>query len=197
MGTQVEQAPDPRGGLLDAAEEVLARHGYPAATTRAIARQAGLNHGLVHYYFGSVDNLLLATLRRFTDRLQDRQRELYAQEIPFIEKWRTAMVHLVETDNRYSKIWMELQALSWNKPEFQEHLVAVNRDWREILTGAFAAAAAEYGVDGSAFPIEGIVALVMTFNLGVQIENLGGVSAGHHELLEMIDRMLVDLEEGK
>ena len=64
-------------------------------TTRRLAEEAGVNNGLVHYYFGSIENLLVRVLERFTDRLIVRQRAMYADpDIPFIEKWRTAMRYL-------------------------------------------------------------------------------------------------------
>ena len=48
--------------FLDAAERLLVREGAAGISTRQLAREAGQNHGLVHYYFGSVDELLLQTL---------------------------------------------------------------------------------------------------------------------------------------
>src|SRR6478609_5572720 len=101
--------------LLDAAERLLAGAGYAAVTTRRLAEAAGVNHGLVHYYFGSNENLLARALERFTERLIERQRALYATDAPFLEKWRTAMRHLIADDATYEKIWMELQALAWNE----------------------------------------------------------------------------------
>src|SRR5216117_1674224 len=106
--------------LLDAAERLLVDVGYAGITTRRLAEEAGVNHGLVHYYFGSIENLLVRTLERFTERLTQRQRELYAADVPFIEKWRTAMRYLVEEDVRYEKVWLELQALAWNRAEMRE-----------------------------------------------------------------------------
>src|SRR2546421_10216194 len=85
--------------LLDAAERLLVEVGYAGITTRRLAEEAGVNHGLVHYYFGSIENVLVRTLDRFTRRLIERQRAMYAApEIPFIEKWRTAMRYLVADD---------------------------------------------------------------------------------------------------
>src|SRR5579864_3062598 len=82
--------------FLDAAERLLVSVGYANITTRKLAEEAGLNHGLVHYYFGSMQELLVQVLERFTDRLIARQRAMYAANIPFIEKWRTAMRYLEE-----------------------------------------------------------------------------------------------------
>src|SRR3954451_4514321 len=84
--------------LLDAAERLLVEAGHAGITTRRLAEEAGVNHGLVHYYFGSNENLLARALERFTDRMIERQRELYSSDEPFIEKWRTAMRYLVSED---------------------------------------------------------------------------------------------------
>src|SRR5262245_27468791 len=71
--------------FLDAAERLLVREGAAGISTRQLAVEAGQNHGLVHYYFGSVDELLLQTLERFSARILERQRTLYATGAPFAE----------------------------------------------------------------------------------------------------------------
>ena len=173
--------------LLDAAERLLVDVGYAGVTTRRLAEEAGVNHGLVHYYFGSIENVLIRTLERFTERLTQRQREMYAADIPFIEKWRTAMRYLVEEDFRYEKVWLELQALAWNRPEMRERLARVDAEWRAVLTDAFATPRDELGIE---MPLDALVSLVVTFNLGVMVERLSGITAGHAELLDWIDRFL-------
>jgi AcrR family transcriptional regulator len=173
--------------LLDAAEQLLIDVGYAGVTTRRLAEKAGVNHGLVHYYFGSIENLLVRTLERFTERLITRQRELYAAELPFLEKWRTAMRYLTSEDVGYEKIWLELQALSWNDPELRERLAKVNDEWRSVLLEAFDQPRRDYGID---MPVDALVSLVMTFNLGIILERLGGIDTGHRELLDWIERRL-------
>ena len=173
--------------LLDAAERLLAEAGYAGVTTRRLAKEAGVNPGLVHYYFGSVENLLVQALERFTGRLIARQRELYAADVPFADKWRTAMRYLVSEDVSYQKIWLELQALAWNNPEISERLARVNAEWRAVLTEAFDQPRRELGI---ALPLEALVSLVMTFNLGIIVERLSGIDTGHRELLEWIDRWI-------
>jgi AcrR family transcriptional regulator len=173
--------------LLDAAERLLVDSGHAHITTRRLAAEAGVNHGLVHYYFGSNENLMVRALERFTERLIARQRELYAADMPFVEKWRMAMSYLVGEDLAYQKIWLELQAIGWNNPDLRQRLAAVNAEWREVLTEAFAEPHRRLGIELS---LEAIVALVMTFNLGIIVERLGGIDAGHAELLDWIDQWL-------
>jgi AcrR family transcriptional regulator len=173
--------------LLDAAERLLVEVGYAGITTRRLAEEAGVNHGLVHYYFGSNEALLVRALERFTERLIARQRELYAADLPFVEKWRTAMRYLVSEDATYEKVWLELQALAWNNADLSARLARVNAEWRGVLTEAFREPHRELGIE---LPLEALVSLVMTFNLGIMVERLGGIEAGHGELLEWIDRWL-------
>jgi AcrR family transcriptional regulator len=177
----------PEAALLDAAERLLVDVGYAAITTRRLAEEAGVHHGLVHYYFGSNDALMVRALERFTARLIDRQRELYESDLPFVEKWRTAMAFLVGEDHAYEKIWLELQALAWNRPELRERLARVNDEWRAVLTDAFAE---PHGALRIGMPLDALVSLVMTFNLGIIVERLGGIDRGHAELLHWIDGWL-------
>ena len=172
---------------MDAAERLLVDVGHARITTRRLAEEAGVNHGLVHYYFGSNENLLIRALERFTERLVGRQRELYAGDEPFVEKWRTAMRYLVAEDRTYEKIWLELQAMAWNDEGLKARLRRVNDEWRRVLTDAFAEPHRQLGID---MPLDALVSLVITFNLGVMIERLGGIETGHAELLEWIDRWL-------
>jgi AcrR family transcriptional regulator len=185
--------------FLDAAERLLIEVGYSGISTRRVAEEAGANHGLVHYYFGSMENLFVRVLERFTERLIARQREMYARpDISALEKWTTAMGYL-ESDLAagYPKIWLELQALGWNRPDIAERVGQVNRQWRAVLTEAFDEMMGQYGLDREQFPLAAMVSLAMTFNEGIMVERLSGISAGHRELMEMVGRWLESLEEAK
>lgn len=182
--------------LLDAAERLLVDVGHGGVTTRRLAAEADANQGLVHYYFGSLDELFVQVLERFTERLIARQREMYGAEGPFLEKWRTAW-RFQEQDLRegYSKIWLELQALSWSRPQLRPRVARVNAEWRAVLREAYSAAATEYGLDDEEFPSEALVALTMTFGQGFALERLEGIDDGHADLLDWIERWLESLEK--
>jgi AcrR family transcriptional regulator len=183
--------------FLDAAERLLVEVGYAGITTRALAAEAGANHGLVHYYFGSLEEVLLRVLNRFTERLIARQRAMYSADVPFLEKWRTAW-RFQEEDLAagYPKIWFELQALAWNRPDLRERIVAVEAEWRGVLREAFARAIREYGMEDE-LPVEAVTAMTVTFALGYMLERLSGIREGHEPLLAWIDGWLESLERGK
>jgi AcrR family transcriptional regulator len=182
--------------FLDAAERLLVKEGAAGISTRRLAEEAGQNHGLVHYYFGSVNELLLQALERFTSRILERQRAMYGTDAPFIEKWRTAMSY-VEQDLAagYPKVWAELEALAWNRPELRERLRSVSDSWRSLLRDALTEAIEAYGLDSGRFSAEALAALVMQFNKGLLLERLLDFDRGHAELLAAIDGWLASLEQ--
>ena len=81
----------------------------------------------------------------------------------------------------------ELQALAWNNPDIRARLARVNAEWRAVLAGAFEQPRRELGIE---LPLEALVSLVMTFNLGVIVERLGGIETGHRALLDWIDQWI-------
>src|SRR5687768_17463160 len=149
--------------LLDAAERMLIHSGYIGITVRRLADEAGVNHGLVHYYFGSMEELLLQVLERFTGRLIARQRAMYATPVPFAVRWRTAMQYL-EQDRPYQKIWFELQAMGWNHPGIRARLGKVHGAWRDAMRDAVREALTDAGLDDDRLSPEAWITLIVTMN---------------------------------
>lgn len=52
-----------RRALIQAAALLVAEHGWDGVTTRQIARRAEVNQGLIHYHFGSKEELLHAAFQ--------------------------------------------------------------------------------------------------------------------------------------
>ena len=196
MATASPARRDATEALLDAAESLLVEVGHAAITVRKLADRAGVNHGLVHYYFGSMEEVFLQTLERFTDRLIERQTRLYAAEMPFVEKWRAAMGYLTaDFESGYQKVWLELSAMAWNHEEMRDRVAAVLGRWQGVLLPAFEIGLDELAIDKERFPPDAVVTLVRTFNQGLMLEHLLGVTTGHDELLTMIDRWLTERED--
>jgi AcrR family transcriptional regulator len=184
--------------LLDAAERLLVSEGRDGLTTRRVARAAGVNQGLVYHHFGSLEELMLAVLERFTQRLIERQRAMYARPVPFREKWLEAMGYMeADLAAGYPKVWLELQALGWNRPELRSRVAGVNEAWRNVLRDAFAEARDEYGLTEQQLPLEAVVTLVMTFTQGLEVERLSGITTGHAELVEWLNNWILVMEQGR
>ena len=53
-----------RDAILDAAEDLFSKHGFYGVTIREVAREAGVDTALVHYYFGAKRGLFDAVFLR-------------------------------------------------------------------------------------------------------------------------------------
>jgi AcrR family transcriptional regulator len=182
--------------LVDAAEQLLFEVGYAGVTTRRVAAAAGVQHGLVHYYFGSMDELVTQTLERFVERLAEPLEALYADPgLTFADKWRIgSQFWVTEPTSRFPKILMELLAMGWNTPSREPRLVEVHARFRAIFAHYFGQALRDYGLDETQFPLPIIVAAVTSSQLGMIVEGLSGVTDGHPELLAWIQTWLDGLE---
>lgn len=192
MATSTPEAGrEPRDALIDAAERLLIDVGYAGITTRRVAETAGVNHGLVHYYFGSMEELFLQTLERFTGRLVEAQRGIFAGDMTFREKWAAHVAFMNSAlTSGYGKIWFELQAMGWNRPAMQERLRWVHQQWVEMLVPFVEQAVAEHGADVAPFTSEAIASLVCTASQGAVLERLTGADSGHDELFATLERWL-------
>ncbi|MEW5926661.1 MAG: TetR family transcriptional regulator [Gemmatimonadota bacterium] len=69
---------DTSDAILDAAEELFAKQGFAATTTKQIGSAAGVNPALIHYYFGTKEGLYRALLRRLFESIMARGAEQLA-----------------------------------------------------------------------------------------------------------------------
>ncbi|HEX5217920.1 MAG TPA: TetR/AcrR family transcriptional regulator [Vicinamibacterales bacterium] len=68
-GRPVARDGDTERRILDAAHAVFIRHGTAGARTQEIAREAGVNSALLHYYFRSKERLADAVFQRAATQL--------------------------------------------------------------------------------------------------------------------------------
>src|ERR1700682_2520058 len=75
--------------IIEASATVLATQGYANTSIKDIAREAGIAQGLVHYYFGSKEELVLAVLRETcADMLEETRRSFSeSQGHPLARAW--------------------------------------------------------------------------------------------------------------
>jgi AcrR family transcriptional regulator len=183
--------------LVAATERLLVSGGHAGISTRRVAEEAGQPHGLVRYHFGTLEGLMLRTLEAAAARIIDRQRELYAGDRPFLEKWRTAMGHVdTDIDEGFPKLTAEMFAKAWNEPVYRDGVRRTMEAFTEMLAEAVSIAAEEYGEEVDDDEVLALATLVRTFQIGMLVERLAGVDVGHAELLAIIDRLLVHRHEG-
>ncbi|HVW35134.1 MAG TPA: TetR family transcriptional regulator [Acidimicrobiia bacterium] len=178
-----------RQSLLSAAERILAHEGAAALTTRRIATEAELNQSVVHYYFGSLDNLCAQLLDRVSRSLISRQKEIFSSAEPFAAQWAQATAPL-RSDRDAVKVWVELSALALNNAQLKAMLVAADDEWTGILVDAFDRQWRRSGGDEGLFPSRAYAGLTLAFLKGLYLEHALGRDGHHAEVLELSGRLL-------
>jgi AcrR family transcriptional regulator len=107
--------------VLEAAQRVLVRDGFAAASAAAVAREAGVTRSLVHHYFGSTRELFLAVLAELAERIPAAIRtDLAGEPIErVVEINSNALLDAVERDR---EVWAHLMGHEGTDPEVQEVL---------------------------------------------------------------------------
>ena len=177
-----------RTALLDAAERLMLEEGWAAVTSRRVAEEAGLRSQLVHYYFHAMDDLLLAVFRRRAEQGFKGHAKALQSAQPLWALWR------IFNNPPFSVFTMELFALANHRAKLREELALYAERFRAAQTETFATVLEAYGVDTRHFP-PAAMAFLMTGVPGILfMEQAVGISAGHAEIVALVERYLGELE---
>lgn len=186
-----------RKALLDAAEDLLISKGVAGITTRKVAEQAGVNQALVHYHFGTIEELLVAALERVSVQVKPRSQEIYQPDRLFIEGWFEEMEAAITTDfdKGWGKVWLENLTLAANRPKIAKQYVKASTMTRKLHEKHVREMLEELGVDPEEYPPQGIVTLLDAVTSKLILDRLVGIKAGHKEMIELLHRMWEQLQE--
>lgn len=190
---------DTKSKILDAAFRCLTTRGYASLTVRDIARDAGVNHALIGYYFGSKDKLVIAVLDDMNRRLLARQRDMYAAPGAFAEKWAAAR-RFYDDDlaSGFVRVQAELFAASFSNPELREQFLPRVGAWKQVVLEAVQEALeVHHPALPPAFTAAAIASLISEFWLGMEFSRLIGGDAEqtrHEQALDAVGALLVALE---
>ena len=93
-----------RERIIAAASKVLAEQGYDATTLREISREAQAGPGLVHYYFGGKDALLVEVLQAAGQQFHQRMEHLI-QHVPEDRSLEAFLTQLYERVGQESEVY--------------------------------------------------------------------------------------------
>jgi AcrR family transcriptional regulator len=179
-----------REQIVEAAFQTLRQDGFAGATSRAIARRGGFNQALVFYYFGTLDNLLLAALARTSQARLERYRELVGTGKTLPELLRIAAAGYREDGaSGHMTVVAQMVAGSLSKPELRPLVTAHTEPWL-----AFAEEAIRMAVAGTPLeplvPVEELASAVITFYFGVNL--LTGLDEGRRTdaLFDKLDELV-------
>lgn len=183
-------APDAknRGVLLDAAEALMIDESYAAVTSRRVAERAGLKPQLVHYYFRTMDELFLAVFRRRAEQ------GLVVLEAALKSAQPLRAIWLFSTDPEATRLTMEFMGLANHRKDLRAEISYYAERFREEQRVAMTAALQRYGVDPGDVPPVVWAVIGTSLSWALVMEQALGMSAGHAETLEFVERWLRELE---
>jgi AcrR family transcriptional regulator len=189
-----------RKALLDAAETLLISKGVADITTRKVADKAGVNQALVHYHFGTIEELQLAVLERVSQAVKERSKRIYSDDEGFFfDGWLEEMEEAITTDveRGWGKIWLENLTLAANRPRIRKQYVKASSTVRKLHEQRVSETLERLGIDPEEFPPQGIVTLLDAITSKLILDRLVGISAGHREALGILNRLLDQLKLDK
>jgi len=177
-----------RTGLLDAAEQMMLDEGYAAVTSRRVADRAGVNSGLVYYYFGTMDELFLAVFRRRAEWMLERQAEALASDQPLWALW------TVTHDQANTALNLEFLALGNHRKAIMTEVANYSRRFRRQQLDALSGVLEGYGLDPQEWPPASVILLLSSVSRFLLMEDSYGLDLGHAETIEIVERLLRQLE---
>ena len=132
--------------IVDAMRESVARRGSAGSTFDHVAREAGVSRGLLHYYFGTKERLLVEVVRRDSEiRLGTLAAALGVARTAddFIDALVRSLEQLIEDDPGFVVLMHELFTLSRRNEEIAGELATLARVARTDIAASLEAKQAE------------------------------------------------------
>lgn len=104
-----------RAAFVAAAADVMRRDGVAACSVRAVARQAGVSPGVIHYYFADAQELVDLGYNWITDRyFAGLERFRHTHKNPTSDFWHfmAAYIEPWHTHPRMTQLWTEYYTFS-------------------------------------------------------------------------------------
>jgi AcrR family transcriptional regulator len=160
--------------IVDAMRQSVARRGAAGSTFDHVARDAGVSRGLLHYYFGSKEQLLVEVVRRDCELrmavLEERLGEARSAD-DFIDLLVFSLDELVADDPDFITLVFELFSLSRRNAEIAAELAELLRRTRGHVAGLLAAKHAEGVLHLHAEP-EAVAEILFSLGDGVALRRL-------------------------
>jgi AcrR family transcriptional regulator len=157
--------------IIAAMRASVARRGAAGSTFDHVAREAGVSRGLLHYYFGSKERLLVEVVRQDCDDRIQRMDERLAGAGSVDEVMQALLVGLEEflgEPGRQATIY-EMLSASRRSEEIRAELAELYRRWRGHMAAALQEKERE-GVVALQAPPEAVASMMLSLGDGFGIQ---------------------------
>ncbi|HEX5983581.1 MAG TPA: TetR/AcrR family transcriptional regulator [Solirubrobacterales bacterium] len=164
--------------IVDAMRESVAKRGAAGSTFEHVAREAGVSRGLLHYYFGTKERLLVEVVRRDTELRVEAldQRLVPAKNVDdVIDALVASLTEMIENEPGYFLLLYELFSAGRRNPDIQREVGQLFEKTRSHVADLLRSKQEE-GVLSLRFTAEDIVSYLFALGDGFALQALSDPS---------------------
>ena len=132
---------DKRIQILEALNRCLQNKPFDKTSIKDIARAADVNHGLLHYYFKSKEDILIQYIDYVIDHYRNMVKERFSdKELEGIDKKKLVQEFFMFTHDRItldrslSKVFIEIWEIAVYHPAVKAKLQGAYQEWMDVLS---------------------------------------------------------------
>ena len=162
-------AEDTRAKIIEATVTTLKAEGITGTSARAIGRSGGFNQALIFYHFGSIEEVLVATIHHTSGQRIERYRERLRgiRTLPELAAV-AAELHAEDLEEGNLTVLTQLMAGAAGNPEMGVRLRDAFDPWIEVVRETLEAVAADTPFAGLV-PLDDLAYTVASMFLGIEL----------------------------
>jgi TetR/AcrR family transcriptional regulator len=172
-----------RAALVQAGITVLETEGAANFTAKRVAEQAGLKPQLVHYYFRTIEDLVIAICEQASEQGIQRAIEAVSGDEPLRGLWR------VTNEERSAVLVAEVQSLAHNSPAIRAVTIKMLERYRRTIAELLDRKLGKR--DRSVATGTSIVMICDALSRLLSSERALGFDVGHDELIRGVETWLL------
>jgi AcrR family transcriptional regulator len=181
------ESSETRAQLIRLASRIIRDEGCAAVTARRLAEDLGLKRQIVHYYFGTIEDLLIAVIRRSVGRVHERVKQDLESDEPLRVIYQLA--------NSVTSALFEFSALAMRSKAIRAEMQRYTDDFRKIQADAITRHLERRGIVPSISPVA-TAYVVNSVAHTLAVEAALGVSEGHSETKALMEDWLHAFAQG-
>ena len=181
-----ELSGDKAARIVDAMRVSVAERGAAGSTFEHVAREAGVSRGLLHYYFGTKEQLLVEVVRRDAELRVARLDEMLEQAETVdavVDGLVASLTDMIENDPGFFLLLYELFSAGRRNPDIQREVGQLFQRTRSHVAEVLEAKEAE-GVLRLRFPAEAVVSYLFALGDGFALQTLSDPERNNRGALE-------------
>jgi AcrR family transcriptional regulator len=184
-GAQKELSGEKASRIVEAMRSSVAKRGISGSTFEHVAREAGVSRGLLHYYFGTKEALLVEVVRRDSEHRIARLDEPLAQASTADEILQALVANLRDSVQNEPGFWVlifELFTAGRRNPDIQREVGELFNRTRDHVAEILRAKDSE-GVLSLRHDADAVVGFLFAVADGVALQMLSDPDRDHSDVI--------------